>query len=110
MLVIDWANVSSDMMSWLQTIGADLVVVKNYKSSELSKDICTIRSVKSIYFYNPIDPPSIRLQKTLTTRKIDYSINSVAWDERQADNVYLRYDLMNKRAIWFSSYNKYIKF
>lgn len=110
-LVIDWNNMTNEMIDWLQTVGTTVLVIKNLRTGAFTNDLINVNSVKAIYFYQSLNPPSQRLQRSLTARKIRYTISSYSFSEEQYDSLYRAYLLREKRdELWPLFYKSIMKY
>ena len=101
MLVIDWAQMCPEMKNWLASTGTDLLIVKHYRSGDYSTVLTEVKGLMAVYFYAPVDLPSLRLQKQFALRRIGYSMIPNKWDENSFESIYYTFSFQQKRVKWF---------
>lgn len=107
MLVIDWSLFSNEMLTWLMTVGASLLIISKYRTYDNYKEFANVKGVQAIYFFEPLNPPSQRLQKFLAKNGISYNVYSEPFFESDYFEIAIKFLLRRGQTDWFNSFNRH---
>lgn len=93
LLVVDWALLDDDMISWLKDVGTRILVIKNYSSriNGYSREIINVKGLKVVRFHSSQTPLSQNLQKSFQVKQIVCDTSTRLWDDKYLQRVYAEY-------------------